>query len=189
MAGAGPLSNIDRVLLGHAVSLLTLELEKPVRLRAERTRLNAMAFGLLLDGRIPPEDSVPSYLDEASDTHGNIRVVHVRGSGLGPVLRELDNALARAGRPLFAQSEDGSLTVLLRGTDTIDTAKTLLAQLSPHRSESRACRNQHPSPSSRRTPPRTRPGPRRGQPHDGYGAYSRVRRSEWFDDSGIRVCP
>ena len=27
--------------------------------------------------------------------------------------------------------EDGSLTVLLRGTDTIDTAKTLLAQLSP----------------------------------------------------------
>ncbi len=130
MAGAGPLSNIDRVLLGHAVSLLTLELEKPVRLRAERTRLNAMAFGLLLDGRIP-EDGVPSYLDEASDTHGNVRVVHVRGSGLGPVLRELDNALARAGRPLFAQSEDGSLTVLLRGTDTIDTAKTLLAQLSP----------------------------------------------------------
>ncbi len=137
LAGSGPLSNIDRVLLGHAVSLLTLELEKPVRLRAERSKLNSMAFGLLLDGRIA-EDAVPSYLGEASDTNGLVRVVHIRGSALGPALRELDSALARAGRPLFAQVENTALTVLLRGTDTVDTAQALLAQLSP--SESKAVR-------------------------------------------------
>ncbi|MCJ0904505.1 PucR family transcriptional regulator [Rhodococcus sp. ARC_M6] len=131
MAGTGPLSNIDRVLLGHAVSLLTLELEKPVRLRAERTRLNSMAFGLLLDGRIS-DDNVPSYLDEAGDTSGFVRVVHVRGSALSSVLREFDSALARAGRPIFAQVDSTALTVLLRGTDTVETAKTFLAQLSPN---------------------------------------------------------
>ncbi|MGC0362045.1 purine catabolism regulator [Rhodococcus sp. 27YEA15] len=131
MAGPGPLGNIDRVLLGHAVSLLTLELEKPVRLRSERTRLNSMALGLLLDGRFS-EGDIPAYLDEAGDTDGLIRIVHLRGPGLGPILRELDSALARAGRPLFAQSGDDNLTILLRGGDTADTARSLLAQLSAH---------------------------------------------------------
>ncbi|KAA0024836.1 PucR family transcriptional regulator [Antrihabitans cavernicola] len=123
IAGRGTLGNIDRILLGHAVSLLTLELEKPIRLQAEQTRLNGTAVALLLDGRFA-DTSIPTYLDDASDGNNRIRVLSIKSSTKA-VHRHVEVALRQAGRGVFLQPSADGVAVLLRGTDTVSVAESL----------------------------------------------------------------
>lgn len=125
MATAGPPTSIEQVLLGHAVSLVTLELEQPARLRAEQSKLNTLALSLLLDGRLD-FDSTPGYLGDATGPDGSVRVLIVGTDSVENTTGHLDEALARAGRGLFATTESGDVLVLLHGDDDVDMVDSLL---------------------------------------------------------------
>ncbi|MCJ0980670.1 PucR family transcriptional regulator [Rhodococcus sp. ARC_M12] len=126
----GPVTGIEQILLGHAVSLVTLELEKPTRLRAEQSRLNTLALGLLLDGHLPsPDDTqVPSYLAEAADDDSRIRVAVLRGPS-ARIVEAIDVECRSRARPTFARKTDTGAVVLLRATDDSDFVAHLLDSL------------------------------------------------------------
>lgn len=115
---AGPMTGVEQILLGHAVSLVTLELEKPARLRAEQSRLNTLALGLLLDGHLlsSVDSSLPSYLADAADDDSSIRVAVVRAPS-ERIIEAFDAQCRLRSRPTFARVTDSGGTLLLRGSD------------------------------------------------------------------------
>ncbi|WP_089248298.1 PucR family transcriptional regulator [Rhodococcoides kyotonense] len=126
MVTSGPVSGVEQVLLGHAVSLLTLEVEKPARLRAEQTRLHATATGLLLDGRFD-DGHIPDYLRDAADPRGRVRVLAIAADPEAGVVDHVDQALASVGRQLFERSDGVDATVvLLYGEDDTEFVEGLL---------------------------------------------------------------
>ncbi|MGB8402525.1 MAG: PucR family transcriptional regulator [Mycobacterium sp.] len=127
------LSPVDQVLLGHANSLLALDFEKPVRLREAQRGLNEQAFGLLLTGE---HDLGPAWAQvaHASDGKGRVRVLVVdmdadvdSKKSVRRVHTALVRALEAAGHQVFVHSSDMRLTVLVPGTETVDSAAALLA--------------------------------------------------------------
>ncbi|KQU59071.1 hypothetical protein ASG84_15330 [Rhodococcus sp. Leaf278] len=122
----GPMTGVEQILLGHAVSLVTLELEKPARLRAEQSRLNTLALGLLLDGHLTTD--VPSYLTDAADEDSLIRVAVVRGPS-ERIVDAIDAECRLRGRPTFARTTDTGCALLLRGSDDITFVARLLDSL------------------------------------------------------------
>ncbi|MGU3432927.1 PucR family transcriptional regulator [Actinomycetes bacterium M1A6_2h] len=123
-----PLEGVERVLLGHAVSLLTLELEKPLRLRDSQNRLGGLAFGLLLDGALPPSQA-DGYLDDAMDDDGLLRVLEVDTPHADKVRRHLDHTLRDLARPLVARVHGPVASAMLRGSDTRADVETWLSTL------------------------------------------------------------
>ncbi|OZD68522.1 hypothetical protein CH272_25885 [Rhodococcus sp. 05-340-1] len=114
----GPMTGVEQILLGHAVSLVTLDLEKPARLRAEQSRLNTLALGLLLDGHLPPTDdtALPSYLADAADDDSHIRVAVIRGPS-ERIAEAVDAECRLRARPTYARRTDTGCELLLRGSD------------------------------------------------------------------------
>ncbi|MDV8053706.1 MULTISPECIES: PucR family transcriptional regulator [unclassified Rhodococcus (in: high G+C Gram-positive bacteria)] len=127
---AGPVTGVEQILLGHAVSLVTLELEKPTRLRAEQSRLNTLALGLLLDGHLPSPDgtALPSYLVDAADDDSRIRVAVVRGPS-ERIVEAIDAECRARARPTFTRQTDTGVVVLFRGTDDSDVVARLFDSL------------------------------------------------------------
>jgi purine catabolism regulator len=129
-----PLGPVDQILLGHANSLLALDFEKPVRLRAAQNQLNSQALGLLLSEDIDLKP-VRAQLAVAADGRGAIRaLVAVCGSPADAeaVSGVIEAAMNEAGRPLFLQRVDTRVTVLLRGTDDVEFARALLDGIGEH---------------------------------------------------------
>ncbi len=127
MVTAGPVTGVEQVLLGHAVSLLTLELEKPARLRAEQTRLHTVATALLLDGRFDAH-SVPDYLVDAADAHGRIRVLTATADRSVEIARRVDERSAALGRDVFLRHDAATVSIVLKGDDDAEFAEWLLPE-------------------------------------------------------------
>ena len=128
----------DRLLLGHAVSLIALDREQPRRARDELNRLGATLCELLLDGESapsPPEMSVPT--GSVTAPNGSLRKLRERGGPPGRtnrtfvlgeqdlcvvvvldmearrVLAAADRVLAEHGQPLLATVRDEQVIVLV----------------------------------------------------------------------------
>lgn len=125
------LGYVDQILLGHANSLLALDFEKPVRLRVAQNQLNSHALGLLLaDDR----DLTPAWsqVRQAADANGMLRgmtVVADSSEFAGRVQDIVDAAMNKAGRQVFTRRHESRVTVLLRGTDDVEFARSLLGAL------------------------------------------------------------
>lgn len=122
-----PLQSVELVLLGHAVSLLTLELDKPRRLRDERNRLGANAFRLLLAGALAHEEAM-EFLGDAVGSGQRVRVLRLHGQAPA-VVRALDTELAQRDRSCYVVTDEDGVTVLLRGGDDVSTVESLLARV------------------------------------------------------------
>lgn len=123
-----PFENVELVLIGHAVSLITLEFDKPRRLRSERNTLGSKVFGLLLGGALSG-DEAREYVSDAVGRRGRIRVLRVGTPHVQEVHRRLDVAFEARHRPLYAQRDGGGLSVLLRGEDTVADVAAVFAEL------------------------------------------------------------
>ncbi|MCX4092407.1 PucR family transcriptional regulator [Nocardia sp. alder85J] len=69
-----PLSNVGRILLGHAGSLLALDFAKSARLASAQQALNTRALATAL-GTDPGSPDIPDPLMAAADPRGRIRVL------------------------------------------------------------------------------------------------------------------
>ncbi|WP_019927338.1 PucR family transcriptional regulator [Nocardia sp. BMG111209] len=100
---AAPLSNIGRILLGHAVSLLALEFAKTARLESIQQSLNTQAFELVL-GSAGESSPARDQLAAAADAHGRIRIMVVRcvsDADAADAGREIADVLERTDLPRF----------------------------------------------------------------------------------------
>jgi purine catabolism regulator len=107
-----PLSNPDRLLVAHAVSLISIELEKPTRVLDAEQRLRAAVTGALIADPRSAEPTVLRYLGFESDA----RVIAVTLSGVGPALEaetHVQSALHRDGTPFLLSSARDDVIVIL----------------------------------------------------------------------------
>lgn len=92
----GPLSDAGRLLVSHAVSLISIALEKPARVQDAEQRLRAAVTRELLGGRATVDDSLLRYFGFAPGAQVVVLVLH----GTGPLLaaeEELGRPLSDAG--------------------------------------------------------------------------------------------
>ncbi|MFC9790034.1 PucR family transcriptional regulator [Rhodococcus sp. NPDC127528] len=126
-----PLSSVDQILLGHANSLLALDYEKPQHLLAAQNELNGCALALVL-AESEVTSPARSLLGAAADDGDTVRALTVmceQPSAVPRVAGALDRAMREADRPLFLVSRESDVAVLLRGSDTPDSARKLLRGL------------------------------------------------------------
>ncbi|MCE5288090.1 MAG: helix-turn-helix domain-containing protein, partial [Nocardiaceae bacterium] len=113
-----PLGNIDQVLLGHANSLLALDLTLPNRLRNTQRDLNSQALALLLGERVDLTQA-RQLIPGAADSRGEIRALVVTGDerAVERVAAAIERATAKAGFPVFRYLSGSRLTVVLPATE------------------------------------------------------------------------
>ena len=112
---AAPLSNPDRLLLAHAVSLISIELEKPSRVLDAEQRLRAALTQALLAN---PDAADPTVLRYFGFESGG-EVVTVALAGAGPALAaeaHIQQILRRAGSSfLMCSSREDIIVVIPAG--------------------------------------------------------------------------
>lgn len=118
-----PLSSPDRLLVAHAVSLISIELEKPSRVLDAEQRLRTAVTRSLVDSAGPAGPAEPTVLRyfgfEPDD-----EVVSVAMTGVGPILAaeaHIQQILHRAGSPFLMSSSREDIVVIVpaNGRDRI----------------------------------------------------------------------
>ncbi|WP_340374938.1 PucR family transcriptional regulator ligand-binding domain-containing protein [Streptomyces sp. SS7] len=107
------LTPVDHLLLGHAASLIALEAEKPLRLRDEQNRVNAMLLRMVFDGTVEAAAAVDLLTEAGFPVRDGIRVLALRGHGPRQTLQAVGEELAERGLPLFGCVHDGCAAALL----------------------------------------------------------------------------
>lgn len=105
-----PLSSPDRLLVAHAVSLISIELEKPTRVLDAEQRLRTAVTQALIDG--PVEPTVLRYFGFEPDAE----VVAVALTGAGPALAaeaRIQRMLHRGGAPFLMCSSREDIVVIV----------------------------------------------------------------------------
>lgn len=107
-----PLPSADRLLVAHAVSLMSIELEKPTRVLDAEQRLRTAVTQSLIDQAGPAEPTVLRYFGFEPDGE----VVTVALGGVGPILAaeaHIQQNLHRGGSPfLMASSREDIIVVV-----------------------------------------------------------------------------
>lgn len=131
VVSAAALNHVEQILLGHATSLLALDFEKPARLSSAQNRLNSNALGLLLSD-VQNLEPAWAQVANAADTRGAVRALTARCATpdtAAQVESAIEEVMSRTGRALFLRRHDTQVTVLLRGDDDTDLARSLLGGL------------------------------------------------------------
>lgn len=107
-----PLSNPDRLLVAHAVSLISIELEKPRRVLDAEQRLRTAVTRALIDGTGPVEPTVLRYFGFEQDSE----VVVVVLTGVGATLTaetQIQQILHPGGNPFLMSSSREDIVVVV----------------------------------------------------------------------------
>lgn len=128
--GETPLGDLDRVLVGHATSLLSLEHAKPGQVLRDQQALHADALTMAMTG--PPPAAARNIVLRAADREGRVRAAVVQFSGVGGA-QQASNAIAielrSRWRPVFVEQTGNEVVVLLRGEDQRGFAESVLGMI------------------------------------------------------------
>lgn len=108
----GPLSNSDRLLVAHAVSLISIELEKPSRVLDAEQRLRTAVTQALLANTGSVEPTVLRYFGFEPDT----TVISIALAGVGPTLpaeTRIQQILHRGTAPFLLSSSREDIVLVL----------------------------------------------------------------------------
>jgi purine catabolism regulator len=112
VATRGALHAAQRLLVSHAVSLISIELEKPAEVLTVERRLRAGVLRALLSGVLDEDPSQLRYFGFSPES----RVVAMVLVDVGPLIpaeQLLDEVLAETGAPYLVMTKDDSLVILL----------------------------------------------------------------------------
>ena len=125
-----PLDEVNRMLVGHATSLLAIEYAKPQEVRREMALLQTDVLGSALDGVVGP--TALRVLRRAASPDDAVRAVVFTFAGDADAERgqaRLTDELERRWRPVFVHRAGTEVATLLRGDDPVDVAIGLLSVL------------------------------------------------------------
>ncbi|WP_460406714.1 PucR family transcriptional regulator ligand-binding domain-containing protein, partial [Actinophytocola sediminis] len=103
----------DQLLVGHAVSLIALDQEKPQRVRDARNRVGAVLCGLLLDASLDAEAAAELLAEAGLPVRDGIGVLALLGGSPRRALADADRVLAEHDLPLLGAVRDECAIVLL----------------------------------------------------------------------------
>ena len=129
VGSAEPLAPPQRLLLAHAVALISIELAKPVRVVDAEQRLRSAATRALLAADGVLDEGVLRYFGFEPDTH----VAAVALTDVGPLLvaeRHATRFLASAGSPYLMTQRDTALVLILPSDRAADVGRNLHRELS-----------------------------------------------------------
>lgn len=107
------LTHVDHLLLGHGVSLIALEQEKPRRLRQEQTHVNATILSLLRDGSLTGRAARQHLATAGFPVQSGACVLVIDGPSASRALAAVDTVLATRGQALFGiETPDGAVVLL-----------------------------------------------------------------------------
>lgn len=126
---AEPLRPADRLLLNHAVSLITLQLDRPRELTDAHRRLGTTVLGLLLDSDLA-EPSVADQLRHVGFEPGDqVSVILAAGRDSRSLLAPVSSWLETYKTPYVLAYRPAGVVVLVRDFDADEVANTLSAAL------------------------------------------------------------
>ncbi|ORM32839.1 PucR family transcriptional regulator ligand-binding domain-containing protein [Williamsia sp. 1135] len=128
--GDTPLGDLERVLVGHATSLLSLEHAKPGQVLRDQQALHADALTMAMAG--PPPAAARNIVLRAADREGRVRAAVVQYSGVGGAQRAAASIaveLQSRWRPVFVEQSGSEVVVLLRGEDQRGFAESVLGMV------------------------------------------------------------
>ncbi len=132
-----PLSDADRLLVAHAVSLISIALEKPARVQDAEQRLRSALTRQLLAGRETVDEGLLRYFGFVPD--GDVVVVVLQH--MGPVLaaeEAVGRRLADAG-PYLMTTADREIVIVVPADGSAGRVRTLIgSQRGPSGGVSRA---------------------------------------------------
>jgi len=109
---------VDHLLLGHAVSLIALDAEKPLRLRETQNRFNEMLVGLLLEDKLSPRQTAEQLRIAGLSVQDGVVALGLGGPGPRSALAALDRALLEHDLPCVGAVGDSHALVLLPAEPT-----------------------------------------------------------------------
>jgi purine catabolism regulator len=109
-----PLSPVDRIVAGHALSLFAIELAKSRAVAEAERRLQGDFFGALAAGTLPPGEAARGLARFGFPRDGRLTVLALETSGdPGALAYAAEDHLSRAGGPYLVSNGDGEVDVLL----------------------------------------------------------------------------
>ncbi|MFC5993140.1 PucR family transcriptional regulator [Pseudonocardia hispaniensis] len=117
----------DQLLLGHAVSLVGLEQEKPLRVREAQNRLTASVLRLALDGGLAGPAAAEQLTAAGFPDAEGASALAVGGATPSRVLAVADRVLADEGVPCVGIERDGFALLLLPG-EPAGLAESIIAE-------------------------------------------------------------
>ncbi|HEY9313032.1 PucR family transcriptional regulator [Williamsia sp.] len=122
-----PLGDLERVLLGHASSLLSLEHAKPIQVQRDQQSLHADALMMAMAG--PPPAAARNIVLRAADREGRVRVAtatFVSVAAAKQAAMAVGVELQSRWRPVFVHHVGQEIVVLVRGEDQRRFAESVL---------------------------------------------------------------
>ncbi|WP_076476010.1 PucR family transcriptional regulator [Williamsia sterculiae] len=120
VVGVTPPSDLERVLVGHATSLLTLEHAKPRQVAAEQARVHAELLDLAASGTVTP--AMARLLDRAAGRDGRVRVVlyvFATDDDAEQGAEHLTAHLEEQWRAVFVRTDGREVSALVHGDDGV----------------------------------------------------------------------
>ena len=117
------LTQIDRILAGHALSLFAIELAKARAVAEAERRLQGDFFGALTAGGLPAPELVRGLARFGFERDTGVLVVEIEGGDPGLLAYATEDHLSRAGGPYLISRGEASVHVLLPEDPAPDAAE------------------------------------------------------------------
>jgi purine catabolism regulator len=116
------LSQIDRIVAGHALSLFAIELAKSRAVAEAERRLQGDFFEALAGGGLPPQEIVRGLQRFGFDRDASLVVAAIEGNGRSPdeLAYAAEDHLSRAGGAYLISRTEGGVHVLLPAVPSPD---------------------------------------------------------------------
>ena len=116
-----PLSQVDRIVAGHALSLFAIELAKSRAVAEAERRLQGDFFGSLAGGALSPAEAARGLARFGFPRDGRLAVLALETSGdPGALAYAAEDHLSRTGGPYLVSNGDGEVHVLLAADLPLD---------------------------------------------------------------------
>lgn len=131
-----PLSQVDRIVAGHALSLFAIELAKERAVADAERRLQGDFFGSLAAGTLAPQEAGRGLARFGFAKDSEVQVLAFEGSIDGPGLAyAIEDHLSRSIGPYLASPGGSEVLVLLPATDDLDVRELRKAVVERFESE------------------------------------------------------
>lgn len=121
VGSAEPLSQVDRIVAGHALSLFAIELAKSRAVAEAERRLQGDFFGALAAGTLASPEAARGLARFGFPRDGRLVVLALETSGdLGALAYAAEDHLSRSGGPYLVSNGDGEVHALLPAEAGLD---------------------------------------------------------------------